>query len=155
MDEKIRKQSKWLIAGFIIILLIAGSATVLLTNTNFAGKSSLGSMDPQTGIQKWIDAVNARDYHRLYSLSPDFIRTQIDEPGFIRAQDGNPLFAGENRIAGFQVLNQTVSGNNVMIATVVELDIAGEGSGNVSRNIALFLKFTETFEHGEWKVWTV
>jgi len=114
-----------------------------------------GRTSPVTGITTWIDAVNARDYHRVYTLAPDTIREETDESNFTQAQAGNPLLATGNRITGYQVLNQTIVGNNAMITAQLILDTPGEMNSSPATKIPLYLKFIETFEHGEWKVWTM
>jgi len=151
MEEKKVKQIKWLMAGIIILLFIAGSAIVILNNKNI---TSLPTMDPETGIQRWISAVNTRDYHHLYTLAPDTIRQQVDEATFMQAQEGNPLLSSGNKITSYQVLNRTFVGNNATITAQLMLAIPGEGSGNLSKKFPLYIKFLETFEHGGWKVWT-
>lgn len=117
-------------------------------------QSSPGNSYPEFGMTTWIDAVNGRDYHRLYTLAPNSIRQQIDETTFIQEQTGNPLFAGGGRITGYQILNQTLAGNRATITARLVLETPGEGGGNLSRKIPLYIKFLETFERGEWKVWT-
>jgi hypothetical protein len=154
MEEEKAKQIKWLVAGIIVILVIAGSAIVILNNKNVIRNTSLPSMDPETGIQIWITAVNTRDYPRLYSLAPDSMRQQLDEATFTQAQEGNPLLRSGNKITGYQVLNQTLVGNNATITAQLILETTGEGNGNLTQKIPLYIKFLETFEHGEWKVWT-
>jgi hypothetical protein len=154
MKEKRLKQIKWLVAGIIIILFITGSAIFLLNNKNVMGKTSLSSMDPETSIQIWITAVNNRDYQRLYTLAPDSIRQQIDEATFIQAQNGNPFLANGNKINSFKVLNETVAGNNAMITSQLVLETPGLNSSDPSQKIPVYINFLETFEHGEWKVWT-
>jgi len=153
MEERRKTQMKWLGAGVLIILIIAGSGIIFTQNKNSAGRSLNPSIESQVRIQEWIDAMNARDYPRLYALAPDFIRTGIDESGFVRAQAGNPLFAEGSRITGFQVLNQTVTGTNATIATMIILNSTGGGSGNVSQSIPIYIKFIEIYEHGAWKIW--
>jgi hypothetical protein len=155
MEEKRLKPIKWPLAGIIIILFITGSAIFLLNNKNAMGNTSLSSMDPETGIQTWITAVNNRDYHRLYTLAPDSIRLQVNESTFMQAQDGNPLLANGNKINSYKVQNETVVGNNAMIISHLVLETPGVSSNTSSKKILLYINFLETFEHGEWKVWTI
>jgi hypothetical protein len=127
---------------------------VLVTIAAACVQPSQSILSPEAGMKIWIDAVNARDYHRLYALAPDSIRQQTNESAFIQAQAGNPLLADGSRITGYHILNQTRNGNNAAITVQLVLDIPEGESRNSSRKIPLYIKFIETFEQGEWKVWT-
>jgi len=110
--------------------------------------------DPENAIKIWIDAVNARDYPKLYALSPEYIRQGITMKNFIKAQDGNPMMATGSQIVDYQVLDRKTGSDNATFTVQLILQISGSGANATVSNIPVYLKFTEFFEQGNWHVWT-
>jgi ketosteroid isomerase-like protein len=109
--------------------------------------------DPETGVKEWIAAVNDRDFVRAYDLAPMEIRRQITKDEFIREQDTNPLLAPGNSLESYTITNRTVSGDTASLTAQIVLITQDAGSSS-RKKIALYLKFVEQYENGEWKVWT-
>ena len=152
MENPEKNKKRWLIAGFILLLVLAGSVFIVINKGNSFGKSPQSVQDPREGIKEWIDAMNTRDFARLYALSPESIQKGIDVQGFTRAQAGNPLFAEGSRISEFQVLNQSFDGNTTTITALIVMTMPSQ-ENSTTENIPIQIKFIEIFEHGSWRVW--
>jgi hypothetical protein len=132
--------------NLVLIFLCIGSAVI------FAGCTG-ARPDPETGITAWITAVNNHDYDRVYDLGPREIQQQVSRSAFITAQRDNPLLAPGNLIKDYTIEKKTISENNAAITVQLILHTPA-GANQSARDIALYIKFVETFENGEWKVWT-
>jgi hypothetical protein len=152
--EKGSIQKKWFVAGLIIILVFLGSAIVILNTKNIIAKSSVPSTDPETGIQKWIEAVNGRNVDRLYDLAPDEIKEQITLAQFKEDNINNTLFRPGYYFSNYTLMDKKQNGTSAQILAGITLHQPKEqdSSGN---EIPVLYKFALFYEHGEWKIWTL
>jgi hypothetical protein len=147
-------QMKWVVAGLIIILIIVGSAIVILNNKNLIVKTSGPSTDPETGIQNWIEAVNGRNIDRLYDLAPDEIKGQRTLDQFREDNTNNILFKQGNYLYNYTLMDKKQNGTSAQIIAEISLH-QPENQGTPGQEIPIFYKFSLFYEHGEWKIWTL
>jgi len=140
------------IAVVLVVLIIACGCTSV--NTSVADQSS-SLPDPETGINAWIDAVNAHDINGFYNLAPNEIKEQIPEQQFITANTNNPLLQQDRSITGYKILNETSNATMANIKVMVSLRQDVSANSTQTEIIPLYLNFEEWFENGEWKVWTI
>jgi len=140
--------------GILLAVCLAGCVLIsgcVGGNSLFSKTSAIP--EPETGINYWISAVNDHNFDRVYDLAPHSIKQQVSRQEFIVAQRDNPLLAEGTIIKGYKILNKTASGNDSAIT--VQLIIHVPAKVNQSdQDISVYLKFVETFEDGEWHVWT-
>jgi ABC-type Fe2+-enterobactin transport system substrate-binding protein len=148
-DESMRNVLKWGIAVFFLIAIAVTISGCIDTTPHLA------TSDPEQAIQTWGDAVNARDYPKLYNLAPEAIKSQISLQDFTSIQQNNSFLRPGSSIAGFQVLNRTII-NETTITVTGALIIDSPASGNTSSpsEIPVYIKFLEFYENGEWRIWT-
>jgi hypothetical protein len=139
---------KWysgiIIAGCIAACIFIAGCT---GNSSLFNKSSV-QLQPETGIDNWIAALNSKDIPRLYTLSPSVIRSNISEQDFIRANEDNILLKPGVGFTDLEIINKTSDMSKATIKASVIVDQPGTGRTPVFYTFQLF------FEDGEWKVWT-
>ena len=137
------------IAGFFLILLMIAFSGCIDTTP------SLTASDPQQAIQEWGNAVNARDYAKLYNLAPQAIKSQVSLQDFVSSQQNNSFFQPNSSIAGFQVLNQSVINETTVTVTgALIMNVPLSGNASSVSQIPVYIKFVESYENGAWRVWT-
>jgi hypothetical protein len=154
MAEKREKQLRWLAAGLLIVLFIAGSIFVLLNRQNNNGNSSVPSTDPETGIQMWIEAVNGRNIDRLYDLAPDEIHQQVTLSQFKEENINNIFLQSGNKFLNYSVIDKKQNGTYAQIMAQVLFHRIVNQSALITQEDPLQYKFVLNYQHGEWKIWT-
>jgi len=144
-----KKVLQWVISVFFLISIAVTLSGCIDTTPHFEAS------DPEQAIQTWGDAVNARDYAKLYNLAPESIKRQISLQNFTSIQQNNSFLQPGSSIAGFQVINRTII-NETTVTVTGALIIDSPVSGNTSSptEIPVYIKFLEFYENGEWRVWT-
>jgi hypothetical protein len=155
MAGKREKQLRWLAAGFLIALFIAGSIFVLLNSQNNNGKSSIPSTDPETGIQMWIEAVNGRNIDRLYDLAPDEIQQQVTLAQFKEENINNIFLQSGNKFLNYSLIDKKQNGTYAQIMAQVWFQRSVNQSTLSTKEDPLQYKFALYYQHGEWKIWTL
>lgn len=153
MKEKMLKDKKWVVAGLLLIALIAGSVYIL--DSKNTGKFSVPSTDPETGIQEWIDAMNQRNIDRVYDLAPDEIKNQVTPEQFKMANINNTLLTPGNSFSSYTVMDKKQNGTSARIIAQVILHIPSNQQNTQSTDIPLVDTFALLYQHGEWKVWMI
>ena len=154
MEEKKLNQSRWFVAGLLIILFIAGGFVVLLNNNNVTRGSSVPSTDPEKGIQMWIDAVNEKNIDRLYNLTPDEIKQQRTLTQFKEDNINNTLLKPGYKFLNWNVMDKKQNRTYAQIlASLTLLKPADQGSPD--QEIPVIYKFALYYQHDEWKSWTL
>jgi hypothetical protein len=153
MEENKVKQIKWLVAGLLIILFIAGSTLVLLNKKS--GNFSIPLSDPETGIQHWIDAVNGRNIDRVYDLAPDEIKQQITLDQFKKDNINNTLLSPGFYYVNYTLIDKKQNGTYAQIVTQVFLHQSNNQTAFGQQDIPIGYRFVLFYQHGEWKIWTL
>jgi hypothetical protein len=150
MERKQEKQFRWIGAGVLIILFIAGCFVVLSQNRN--GKSTLPSMDPETGIQMWIETVNGRNIDRLYDLAPDEIHHQVTLSQFKDENRNNVFLQPGNKFLNYSVIDKK---QNETFAQIIAQVWFQQTVNQSNKEDPLQYRFALYYQHGEWKIWTL
>jgi hypothetical protein len=141
----------FILLGIVLCAVMAAGCTDSITKP--IQKPPAAIPEPETGIVAWIMAVNDHDFVSVYDLAPYSVKKQVGLQEFIAAQRDNPLLAQGNVIKGYTIMDKTASGNDSAITA--QLIIHSPSKVNQSeQDIALYIKFVETFEDGAWHVWT-
>jgi len=111
--------------------------------------------DPETGIDAWVQAMNAHDVDQLYYLAPEEVQKQVSLAQFERDNANNTLLQSDKFISGYQIMNETKSATTANIKAIINLHQNILGNSTKIETIPLGLHFEEWYENGEWKVWTV
>ena len=154
MEEKMSKQLRWLVGGLLIVLFIIGSFNVFLSKNPPAEKSQVPSVDPEQGLQNWIEAVNGRNIDRIYDLSPDDIKQQRTLVQFREDNINNTILRPGYYFLNYSVINKKQNGTYAQIIAQVFLH-QPENSGSLGPEVPLQYKFALYYQHGEWKIWTL
>jgi len=142
----------FIMLGILLCAILAAGCTDSIPKT-LNQKPPVAIPEPESGIAAWIVAVNDHDFVRVYDLAPYSVKKQVGLQEFIAAQRDNPLLAQGNVIKGYTIMDKTASGNDSAITA--QLIIHSPAKINQSdQDIALYIKFVETFEDGAWHVWT-
>lgn len=110
--------------------------------------------DSETGIQRWIDAINVRDIDRVYDLAPDEIKKQIPLAQFKKENINNTFLQPGNSFVNFTPIEKKQNATSAQIIAQVFLHMPTNKLAQGS-DIAIFYKFALYYEHGEWKIWTL
>ncbi len=110
--------------------------------------------DPETGLQMWIDAINAKDINRLYTLSPNQIREQVTLEQFTKDNSDNYLLKPGYIFTKYIIINETVNQTTAIIVADLPLQVPSQNSTQL-KVIPINYKFFLIFEDGEWKIWNV
>jgi len=151
MKEKKDRQIKMFAAGLLVILIIGGSALILI---NKPGTITVPSTDPETGLQNWIEAVNARNIDRVYDLAPDEIKQQVSLDQFRKDNMNNTLLQPGEKFLNFSIYDRKQNGTYAQITAQVFLQQT-PGKNSLGPEVPMQYKFALFFQHGEWKIWTV
>ena len=149
--------SLWMtvVLGLIVCNILVSGCTNMVPK-NSVNKSSYEIPEPESGIVRWIVAVNNRDYGAVYDLMPQSKRTGITREQYILLNTEHPsVFLSSGMIVNnFTVLDKQVVGKNATIAVGLDTIRVSKGqNGAVERNF-VYVTFDEVFEDREWKVWT-
>ncbi len=154
MDEQRIREIKWLVAGLILILLIAGSVSVILNTRNSPEKSSVPLTDPETGLQNWIEAVNGRNIDRVYNLFPDEIQQQRTLNQFKEDNINNTLLRQGSYFINYTVMDKKQNGTYAQLIAQVYLH-QSVNQTTLGPDVPIYYKFGLYYQHGEWKIWTL
>ena len=147
--------NKWLMyAGIIIGLAITLAVCGYVSDPAFFSKNT-PQPDPETGIDAWVQAMNAHDIDQLYYLAPEEVQTQVSLAQFEKDNANNTLLQSDKFISGYQILNETRSSTTAKIKAVIILHQNVPGNSTQTQTIPLYLNFEEWYENGGWKVWTI
>jgi hypothetical protein len=146
---------KWLLyTGIIAGLVIAVSVCGCVSHPDLFSKN-ISQPDPDTGIDAWVQAMNAHDTVQLYYLAPEEVQTQVSLAQFEKDNANNTLLQSDKFISGYQTLNETRNATTANIKAVVSLHQNVPGNSTQTQTIPLYLNFEEWYENGGWKVWTI
>lgn len=137
--------------GLVILILACGCTAV----NNSAVNNYSPQPDPDTGINAWIDGVNAHDVNGLYNLAPEWIKKNVTLEQFVSANANNTLMTPDKSITGYKILNETSNATMANVKVLVSLNQDVSTNSTQKETIPLFLNFEEWFENGEWRVWTI
>ena len=150
----------WPIIFLVICILsfvsISGCTTSIYTQPNSsAEKSSVTLPDPETGLQEWMIAINAKNINRLYTLAPNQIREQVTLDQFTKDNTENYLLKPGYVFTDYTILNKTV--NNTTATITAQLNLLVPSSQNLTQTqiFPISYKFFLVFEDGEWKIWNI
>jgi hypothetical protein len=149
---------KWLSAFvilLIILILVSATGCTTIQQNVLSGKTTARSIDPETGIQSWMTAINQKDVSRLYNLAPDEIKQRVSYEQFVNGNKNNTLLKPGLTFTQYIVLNETFNDTAANIKAVLALQIPNSQNSTQAETIGVNYDFILLFEHGEWKVWTI
>ncbi len=145
-----------LLIGILVFVSIAGCATSLHPQLNSTIEKSTDALpDPETGLQEWMTAINAKNINRLYTLSPDQIREQVTLEQFTKDNTENYLLQPGYVFIGYTILNKTVNQTTATITAQLNLQVSASQNLNQTKVFPVIYKFFLVFEEGEWKIWNI
>lgn len=150
------RSSQGLFAGtifLIVVLILAAGCTG--PGDSPAPFRAGDSPDPESGIVRWIDAVNERDYGAVYDLMPGSKRAGISREQYIRFNRDNPspFLASGPVVTDYFILDKNTEGLNATIKAGLQTSFSGSAGNEPPRQETVFFTFEESFEENEWKVW--
>ena len=117
--------------------------------------SSVTLPDPETGLQEWMTAINAKNINRLYTLSPNQIRKQVTLDQFTKDNTENYLLKPGYVFIDYTILNKTVNQTTAIITAQLNLQVPASQNLNKTQIFPVSYKFFLVFEDGEWKIWNI
>lgn len=134
----------------LLIICVVFSGCISENNSVFIEKSQ--NTNPESGIVKWMDAMNSHNADSLYEMSPGIIKKEINKVDFLKVNEQNAMFIDNISFVDYRIINKTQYNNHA--TTTAELVMARPDpiSGNVTYS-PIFYTFNEFFEDNEWKVW--
>jgi len=112
-------------------------------------------MDPETGIQMWIEAVNEGDIDRLYDLAPDEIKEQRTLAQFKVDNLNNTFLQPGNYFINYNVIDKQQNATYAEIIAQVFFHQPANQQNTPGTDIPIQYKFALYYQHGEWKIWTL
>ena len=149
-----RKNLFSILIGLVILVCIAGCTTPAFEK-NTTQPILVSPSNPESGIQNWIDAFNARNIDLVYNMSPDEIKKQISLSDFRKANVNNSLLNPGNTFLNFTAYDKTQNGTYAQIKAQILLKIPPNPNNTNGTLVPVQYTFALFFEHGEWKVWTI
>ncbi len=139
----------------LALVSISGCTTSMHSQLNSSVENATVALpDPETGLQMWIDAINAKDINRLYTLSPNQIREQVTLEQFTKDNSDNYLLKPGYIFTKYIIINETVNQTTAIIVADLPLQVPSQNSTQL-KVIPINYKFFLIFEDGEWKIWNV